>query len=53
MEPEYLVASSVSAHTANLPNFIEVGDSDDESDASVKEVGIAEDDDEKKLYKQC
>ncbi|PBK73761.1 hypothetical protein ARMSODRAFT_1015309 [Armillaria solidipes] len=43
-------ASSVSVHTADLLNLIEVSDSDDESDTgSVKEIGMAEDDNEKKL----
>ncbi|SJK99879.1 uncharacterized protein ARMOST_03190 [Armillaria ostoyae] len=45
-------ASSVSICTADLPNVIEVGDSDDESDTeSIKEIGIAEDDNKKKLHK--
>ncbi|SJL08911.1 uncharacterized protein ARMOST_12285 [Armillaria ostoyae] len=45
--------SSVSVCTADLPNLVEIGDSDDESDTgSVKEIGMAEDDNEKKLQKQ-
>ncbi len=52
-EPDYLVASSVSVHMVDLPNLIEVSDSDDESDTgSVKEIGMTEDDNEKKLCEQ-
>lgn len=37
----------------DLPNLIEVGDSDDESDTgSVKEIEMTEDDNEKKHCKQ-
>ncbi len=52
-EPDYLIASSVSVCMVDLPNLIEVGDSDDESDTgSVKEIEMTEDDNEKKHCKQ-
>ncbi len=52
-EPDYLVASSVSVYMVDLPNLIEIGDSDDELDTGlVKEIGMTEDNNEKKLHKQ-